>query len=277
MVSPDGSSDGGTSNEGNAGSRYVATLRQTLHQKSLGNVLRKVRQKEVTRQENNKKYVQLQRDSDILFASPVDNNHENDDRRHRRRREGNDPPRPYDALGIFDRPGFGSVAFRNAVPASLFSFPSSSGHDEGEEEEEDDDDASALPPNKPYCDDLDDVFHVQTTTIHEEESIGSAGSLVISSSNSGTAGDPDQDPDETPLGPTHPFAGVGVFLTTLGLQEWIPLFERERIDLFALHLIDENDLRTMGIPTGPRKKIVKAISDRKRDLQDEVPIEDSRL
>ena len=116
----------------------------------------------------------------------------------------------------------------------------------------------------------------------EAESIGSAGSLVMSSGHSAITDLPTKpDLDLGRLSPGLPnkndYAGVGVFLATLGLAEWIPLFERERIDIYALNLINDDDLRTMGVPTGPRKKIIKALTDRKRDLQEEVAMHDSKL
>ena len=160
---------------------------------------------------------------------------------------------------------------------SLFSFPSSN------EDQDSSDERHGI--DQP----LDDRFsfekvHSVQPAIDEEESIGSAGSLANSSSNFGSgSGSHDHGRDSNSIYEREDgsgggeYAGVSVFLAALGLQEWIPVFERERIDIFTLNLINEEDLRSMGIPTGPRKKIAKAIDDRKKDLQEEIPMEDSRL
>ena len=148
----------------------------------------------------------------------------------------------YNGLGIFDRPGFGSVSFRKTIPASSFS-------------EEDDAPAS----------------------YEKAESIGSAGSLALRSS-SGRSADSSESacaPVSAPNGPSY--KAVGVFLTTLGMEEWISLFEEERIDSCALNLIEEDDLRQMGVPTGPRKKIMKALEERKHDMEHATAITDSKL
>ena len=42
-------------------------------------------------------------------------------------------------------------------------------------------------------------------------------------------------------------------------------------------LLEAEDLREMGLPKGPMKTIQKAIEDRKKDLEDDTPIEDTQL
>ena len=42
-------------------------------------------------------------------------------------------------------------------------------------------------------------------------------------------------------------------------------------------LLDAEDLREMGLPKGPVKTILKAIEDRKKDMADDSPIEDTQL
>ena len=61
------------------------------------------------------------------------------------------------------------------------------------------------------------------------------------------------------------------------IQEWIPAFGRERIDLKSLMLLDEDDLREMHLPKGPIKTIMKAIQDRRKDIDEDSPIEDTQL
>jgi len=49
------------------------------------------------------------------------------------------------------------------------------------------------------------------------------------------------------------------WLVDLGLPQFAELFEREQIDLTALRLLTEADLRALGLPTGPRVKLLAAI------------------
>ncbi|XP_077377074.1 triacylglycerol hydrolase DDHD2 isoform X2 [Festucalex cinctus] len=48
-------------------------------------------------------------------------------------------------------------------------------------------------------------------------------------------------------------------LTRLGLQQYSPIFKTENLDLESLALCQENDLKEIGIPLGPRKKILKYV------------------
>jgi len=44
-------------------------------------------------------------------------------------------------------------------------------------------------------------------------------------------------------------------LSQLGLSSFLEHFEREQIDLASLSLLEDNDIRDMGLPLGPRKKL----------------------
>ena len=53
-----------------------------------------------------------------------------------------------------------------------------------------------------------------------------------------------------------------MFLAAHGLIDWVSQLTREGIDLAALMLISEADLaESLGMPLGPRKKLMKAIHD----------------
>ncbi|XP_023228635.1 Usher syndrome type-1G protein-like [Centruroides sculpturatus] len=127
---------------------------------------------------------------------------------------------------IFDRPGFGSVAFRNSMYGTLLSIPPK----EIQEEEEE-----------------------------EEDSIGSAGSLAQRNTN--LPWDADQldldDKEELDL------TSLINFLSSQGLSEYIPIFTKEKIDLDTLYILTEDDLKSLGLPFGPRKKLSKALQERK--------------
>lgn len=49
-------------------------------------------------------------------------------------------------------------------------------------------------------------------------------------------------------------------LCSLNLERFLPLFEAEEMDMAALALCSEEDLRALGVPMGPRKKILALLS-----------------
>ena len=51
---------------------------------------------------------------------------------------------------------------------------------------------------------------------------------------------------------------VGDFLRTLGLSKYVGVFAKEEIDAESLRRVTDNDLKSMGVPLGPRKKILAA-------------------
>ncbi|KAL8267462.1 hypothetical protein R6Q59_004806 [Mikania micrantha] len=58
------------------------------------------------------------------------------------------------------------------------------------------------------------------------------------------------------------------FLHSLGLDKYVISFKVEEIDMATLRQMGENDLKEMGIPMGPRKKILLALHARnKRQVQ----------
>ena len=93
--------------------------------------------------------------------------------------------------------------------------------------------------------------------------------------------------DDLMLSNTHPIANaklIGKLELGLELQSaavGLPFVPVLQIDLEALMLLDEANLLEMKIEIGPRKKILKAIEERRKALEDgdndEAAIEDSRL
>jgi class 3 adenylate cyclase/predicted ATPase len=57
-----------------------------------------------------------------------------------------------------------------------------------------------------------------------------------------------------------PAATIAEWLTDVGLQQYIELFEREQIDFRVLPELTDADLVQLGLPLGPRKLLLKAIS-----------------
>ncbi|XP_012226682.2 pre-mRNA splicing regulator USH1G isoform X2 [Linepithema humile] len=164
---------------------------------------------------------------------------------------------------IFNRPGFGSVAFRRAITSTLDNLPvtqmdvqlqnsnlSANGSTNG-----------SVNSNK---------FSPNGYT--EEISIGSAGSLARRQSlwdEDLLSEGEETDEEWTPL---------QRFLVANNLMSIQPILESEQIDLEALMLLTETDIAALKLPLGPRRKLTNAIANRKRALSmPESVIKDSRL
>ncbi|CAN0357483.1 unnamed protein product [Lampetra planeri] len=75
--------------------------------------------------------------------------------------------------------------------------------------------------------------------------------------NGGGGGGGDDDDDCGPL---------DAFLASAGAEEFAPACRRERLDLEAMLLCSEGDLATLGMPLGPRKRVMAAVDKRRRAL-----------
>lgn len=165
----------------------------------------------------------LRRDSEIMFVAPIK---ENDDEV--------DVPAPRlalrrDTFGIFERPGFGEMAFRReSMAATLMAVSNDVGSD-GE----------------------------RASSRHSRE-------------------DPSDGSDEEPSDGAVDGA-ISLFLAGLGLSMYIKVFQKQKIDLETLMELNEQNLKEMNIEIGPRKKILKAIKERKDDMAQDAVIEDSSL
>jgi hypothetical protein len=67
------------------------------------------------------------------------------------------------------------------------------------------------------------------------------------------------------------------FLAAFGLEEFIEPLVKEKFDLDSLMLVSEEDLISMKIPLGHRRKLLKAINDRKAAIENPDEMEDSHL
>lgn len=68
----------------------------------------------------------------------------------------------------------------------------------------------------------------------------------------------DEETENTPL---------EVFLASQMLDEFLPVFMREKIDLDALMLCSDEDLQSIHMELGPRKKVLNAVNKRKQALK----------
>ncbi|XP_038986060.1 ankyrin repeat and SAM domain-containing protein 6-like isoform X2 [Phoenix dactylifera] len=53
---------------------------------------------------------------------------------------------------------------------------------------------------------------------------------------------------------------IAAFLQKLGLSKYLIAFQAEEVDMFALKHMNNDDLRSIGLPMGPRKKILLALA-----------------
>jgi SAM (Sterile alpha motif) domain-containing protein len=53
---------------------------------------------------------------------------------------------------------------------------------------------------------------------------------------------------------------IASWLTRLGLDKYVRVFIENEIDLDALRHLSEDDLKELGLPVGPRRKVLAAIA-----------------
>ena len=74
------------------------------------------------------------------------------------------------------------------------------------------------------------------------------------------------------------YTSLHMFLAAHGLMDWAGKLTKERIDLDALMLLSEADLSdSLGMPLGPRKKLMKAVADRRRDMEEPDEMTDTQF
>uniref|UniRef100_A0A6Q2YBJ8 SEC23 interacting protein n=1 Tax=Esox lucius TaxID=8010 RepID=A0A6Q2YBJ8_ESOLU len=68
--------------------------------------------------------------------------------------------------------------------------------------------------------------------------------------------------EEVPMEQGEEFGNLSAALEHLGLSEYLSTLEQEKIDLESFLMCTVEDLKEMGIPLGPRKKIAKFVKER---------------
>ena len=66
---------------------------------------------------------------------------------------------------------------------------------------------------------------------------------------------------------------IGAWLRGLGLERYEQAFQQGEVDAEVLPELTDADLRELGIPLGPRKKLLKAIADTRGQRADAAPPE----
>ncbi|PWA21336.1 Usher syndrome type-1G protein homolog [Gambusia affinis] len=165
---------------------------------------------------------------------------------------------------LFTRPGLGTMVFRrNYMTGGMFG---NGGRDEGSVVGSE---PVGRAPNVRLRGRLP-----QRSPSFDEDSIGSAFSLQernlqeLPWEEVDIGLDEDMEPENNPL---------ETFLASQGLSEFLPILSREKIDLEALLLCSDQDLSSIHIPLGPRKKMLDACKRRLDVLEEPEAIEDSAL
>lgn len=161
---------------------------------------------------------------------------------------------------IFNRPGVGKIAFlpRNSVAVpTLRSIPQ--------------DPAEAF-----FDEELDPAIHY----FHNREdsvadSIGTANTLVQRMGNLPWNEDEVEELDDDEE--LSDYSPLELFLATCSLTDYLAIFTQEKIDLDALLLLQDEDMKDLGLEMGPRRKLKDAIQRRKDIIQNPGAMLDSYL
>lgn len=163
---------------------------------------------------------------------------------------------------LFNRPGLGTMVFRrNYMTEGVFG-PRDGASVAGSE-------PAGRAPNVRLRGQLP-----QRSPSFDEDSIGSALSLQernqpeLPWEEADVGLDEDSEPENRPL---------ETFLAAQGLAEFLTIFRKEKIDLEALLLCSDQDLTSIHVPLGPRKKILDACRRRQDTLGGSEAIEDTEL
>ncbi|XP_061568319.1 ankyrin repeat and SAM domain-containing protein 4B [Cololabis saira] len=146
---------------------------------------------------------------------------------------------------IFNRPGLGGLIFMKKM--NLDSEESPSGNNES---------LGYLVQNELFEGEQDNIGLEETGDADlpwEQEDLGL---------------DDEEDEDTSPL---------DVFLSAISLPEFAHAFRREHLDLEALTLCSDEDLKSIQIQLGPRKKILEAVARRRKALDTPGKMKDSSL
>ncbi|KAM7381140.1 hypothetical protein PAMA_012124 [Pampus argenteus] len=165
---------------------------------------------------------------------------------------------------LFTRPGLGTMVFRrNYMSAGMFGIGA---QDEGSV-------AGSEPVGRAPNVRLRGRLPRRSPSF-DEDSIGSALSLQernlqeLPWEETDTGLDDDLEPDNSPL---------ETFLASQSLSEFMTIFRREKIDLEALLLCSDQDLTSIHIPLGPRKKLLEACKRHLDTIDEPEAIEDTEL
>ncbi|RWS07071.1 Usher syndrome type-1G protein-like protein [Dinothrombium tinctorium] len=192
---------------------------------------------------------------------------------------------------IFERPGFGSVAFRKNSLVENGIIPMNCKKSAAIHETEIESSNGVSQKSNSNNNKVSEKYSKnESGSGGGSDSIGSAGSLAqrnATMSVMSTHANWDEEEDalldevddavEKMMVRSSTTPPIILFLAANSVTEYMPLFQKEKIDLEALMLLNEDDLKSLGLPLGPRRKIMRAIEKRKIVQQDPGCIRDTSL
>lgn len=155
--------------------------------------------------------------------------------------------------GIFNRPEFGKIAFFGKTPFinTLQSF----------------DDRSIVSPEDVQDDHLRSPYFKDD--FQHEGGDGAGKTLPWDQDDIGNLDDDEEDSNE--------LSAVNMFLWSCGLATYLHIFAQEKIDMSLLTSMTDTELKDLGLPFGPRKKLRDALARRNLVLQSAGRMTDSFL
>ncbi|XP_054848992.1 ankyrin repeat and SAM domain-containing protein 4B [Eublepharis macularius] len=148
---------------------------------------------------------------------------------------------------IFNRPGLGNIVFRNNLATGITAAP-------------------VLPEKEEISFQIpDELFQFKRSEVASDPDLEN---VPEESWIEEEIGWDDGSTETTPL---------EVFLASLELNEFLPILMREDTDLETLMLCSDEDLQSIQMQLGPRKKILHAVNRRKEALAKPGKAEDTKL
>nr|XP_056722429.1 ankyrin repeat and SAM domain-containing protein 4B [Euleptes europaea] len=161
--------------------------------------------------------------------------------------QGKDGISEEEQKSIFNRPGLGNLVFRNNLATGVTAAP-------------------VLPEKEEIRFQIpNELFQFKRAEVAEDPDLGNDPEAPWIEEDIGWD---DDNVETTPL---------EVFLASLELNEFLPILMRENIDLETLTLCSDEDLRSIQMQLGPRKKILHAVDRRKQALAKPGKPEDTKL
>lgn len=115
--------------------------------------------------------------------------------------------------------------------------------------------------------------HVSSQATSSRYSWGSSRSI---DSDIDTDNGEDDDTQSTSISDPK-MAPLMTFLASLNLEQFTPTMRKESIDMKALALCTDQDLKSAGIPLGPRRKILEAVERRGKVCAEPGPLIDTHM
>ncbi|XP_076447186.1 pre-mRNA splicing regulator USH1G-like [Babylonia areolata] len=163
--------------------------------------------------------------------------------------------------GIFNRPGFGKTAF---LTGSKFLNTLQSFDGQGDDTGEDQPEINGF--SSPVNGDADDKNDV-------DDGVGKGGGEAVQGPKDLPWDLEDVDDDEDGATATN----IETFLWSAQLEGYLHMFLKEKVDLELLVKMSESDLKEIGLPFGPRKRLLDAIRRRETVLSLPKNLTDSYL